>query len=333
MAALTTTGTNPSGLSKNLHSYYERKLLETLEPRLVLYPLGMKQRMPKGMGKDIKWLRYGSVSESTTPLSEAVVPSEIDVESNTFTSQIKQYGQYSKVSDLLVDTAIDPVLKSLSERFGLAASKTIEALIIAELDASAAIRRVNGQANDAAMTSADVLNHKELIRAMVAQKKEFVGPHESGSYVAVLHPFMEYDLKSDSQAGSWLDVSKYNNEQQILRGEFGRMYGMKLLVSDKMSSIAAGVDDPNESGTSLAGVSLYNNYVIGEEAFGVVELERESVRMIIKPHGSAGVNDPLDQIATVGYKIHGFAVKYFGSTDSGNSAKRVIRIKAASALS
>ena len=93
------------------------------------------------------------------------------------------------------------------------------------------------------------------------------------------------------------------------------MYGMKFVVSDLMSDAAAAI------------TTVYNNFVIGEECFGVVKLDNKLVSMKIKKHGSAGANDPLDQFATVGYKINGFVAKYL---DSGS--KRCTIIKSASAL-
>lgn len=312
--ATSTTITN----SANLHLYYEKKLLSTLEPRLVLHDLGKKQSLPKGMGKQVKWLRYSAVSESVTPLTEGTPPSEISFTTANVTASIQQFGQFTKVSDLLSMTAIDPVLQSLSERFGFAGAKTIEQLIVDELDAQAFVQYVNDVGADASVTASDILNHKELIEAMISQKKDYIGPHESGKYVGVIHPCNEYDLKADSQAGSWLDINKYNNEKQLLKGEFGEMYGMKLLVSDKMT---------NQEDAGAGTVDVVSSYVIGEEAFGVVSLDPSVVKMIIKPHGSAGALDPLDQFATVGYKIMGYATKYLDA-----SSKRVIRIKGASAI-
>jgi N4-gp56 family major capsid protein len=127
--ATSTTSTNAA----NLHLYYEKKLLSVLEPRLVLMPLGKKQRLPKGNGKQVKWLRYSAIAGSTSPLTEGTPPSEISFSTSNVTADIVQYGQYAKVSDLLSDTAIDPVLENLSERFGIAASKTIDELIVSEL--------------------------------------------------------------------------------------------------------------------------------------------------------------------------------------------------------
>jgi N4-gp56 family major capsid protein len=308
-----------SSNSANLHLYYEKKMLETVEPRLVLHQLGMKQRLPKGNGKQVKWLRYSAIAESTSTLTEGTPPSELSVSSSNVTADIAQYGQFSKVTDLLSDTAIDPVVENLAERFGRAAAKTVEKLIINELDAQAAVQRVNNRANDAAILAGDVLNHKELIEAMIRQKADYIEAHERGDYICVLHPLAEYDLMVDTQSGSWLDISKYTDNKPQLNGEIGKMYGMRFLISDKMTTQT----DAGDGGT----VDVISSYVIGAEAFGVVELNGQSVKMIRKSLGSAGAADPLDQYSTVGYKIHGFAAKYLDA-----SSKRVIRVKSSSAL-
>ena len=138
---------------------------------------------------------------------------------------------------------------------------------------------------------------------------------------AVLHPACQYDILNETAVGSWVDVNKYTDGksgamEKILRGEFGMLYGMRMLVSDKMSST------PNATP-----INVRSNYVIGEEAFGVVELDGDSIKMIVKDHKSGGVANPLEQFATVGYKIQGFVAKYL---DSGSS--RVISIHAASSL-
>lgn len=312
--ATSTTSTN----SANLHLYYEKKLLSVLEPRLVLQPLGKKQRLPKGNGKDVKWLRYSAIAGSTSTLTEGTPPAEVSFSTSNVSATIAQYGQFAKVSDLLSDTAIDPVLDNLSERFGIAASKTVEQLIVDELANNCANQNVNNRANFAAITSSDVLSHKELIEAMIRQKADYIGPHESGDYVAVLHPRCEYDLLVDTNSGSFLDIQKYVDNKPLLNGEIGKMYGMRFLISDKMLTSV---------GTGSGGIDVHQSFVIGEEAFGVVELNGDAMKMIVKRHGSAGANDPLDQFATVGYKINGFAAKYL---DSGS--KRVIAINASSAI-
>lgn len=308
------SNTASPGSADQLKLYYEKKLLSTLEPRLVLMPLGKKQRLPKGNGKTVEWLRYSAIDESTVALNESgnvegVPPAAIGFQTSKVSASIKQYGQYARVSDLLSDVAIDPVLENLSERFGVAASKTIEQLIVSELDAATNAAPIYASGTN------DVLSHKDLVEAMILQKAAYIGPHESGEYVVVLHPLCEYDLLIDSQAGSFIDLTKETDPSKTLNGEIGKMYGMRFLVSDKMTPVQAN------------GSWWKRNYVVGEEAFGVVELNGSSMKMFVKRHGSAGAADPLDQFATVGYKIHGFAAKYLDA-----NSKRIIQVRAKSAI-
>ena len=312
--AVSTTSTN----SANLHVYYEKKLLSTLEPRFQLYRLGKKQKLPLGQSKQVKWLRYTKISSSTSALTEGTAPAEIAFTTANVTATIAQYGQFSKVSDLLSDTAIDPVLDNLSERFGRAAAETVEDLIVAELDSAGAVQRVNNRADDDSIVAGDILNHSELLEAVISQKINYIGPHEMGSYMGVLHPSCQFDILNESASGSWADVNKYVSGQQekLLRGEFGMLYGMRMLVSDKMTAAA-----------NMSSISVKKNYVIGEEAFGVVELDGDAIEMIIKDHKSGGVSNPLNQFATVGYKINGFVCKYLDA-----SSKRVVVLKSSASI-
>lgn len=305
-----------SSNSANLHVYYEKKLLSTLEPRLQLYKLGKKQKLPKGNGKQVKWLRYSKVSSSTSALTEGTAPSEISLTTANVTADVAQYGQFCKISDMLSDTAIDPILQNASERFGRAASETVEDLIVAELDSAGSVQYVNNRGAVNSLVAGDILNHSELLEARIVQQQDYIGPHEMGSYMAVIHPACQFDLLNESASGSWLDVNKYAEPGKILKGEFGQLYGMRLLVSDKMTAA-----------TNSGSVSIKNNYLIGEEAFGVVELDGDSIKMIIKDHKSGGVANPLEQFATVGYKIHGFKAKYLDA-----SSKRVRIIKSAASI-
>lgn len=313
--AVSTTSSN----SANLNRYYEKKLLSTLEPRLQLFKLGKKQKLPKGNGKLVRWLRYTKINSSTSALTEGTAPSEISFTTANVDATVAQYGQFSKVSDLLSDTAIDPVLQNLSERFGRAAAETVEDLIVAELDASGASQFVNNRADVDAIVAGDILNHSELLEAVISQKIAKIGPHEMGSYMAVLHPSCQFDILNETSSGSWVDVNKYASAEgqgKILRGEFGQLYGMRMLVSDKMTAAA-----------NMSSISVKNSYVIGEEAFGVVELDGDSIEMIVKDHKSGGVANPLEQFATVGYKIHGFAAKYLDA-----STKRVVVLKSSASI-
>jgi N4-gp56 family major capsid protein len=316
--SLSTTSSN----SSNLHLYYSKVWLDTLQPRLVLAPLGKPTPLPKGNGKQVKWLRYSRIAGNTSALSEGVTPSEGSFTTQNVTATISQYGDYVKITDLLDMTAIDPVIENVMELMGEAAAQTIEDLIVAELDANAAIQYVNARANANAILAGDVPVMKEFIRAMLTHKKNLVGKHKQGAYMVVLNPSHEYDLLVEQNVGGWLDVNQYSlsDQKNVSQAEIGKAYGMRFQTSDRMTSAA-----------NTGSISVANSYVIGQEAFGVVQLDGKNFELIMKDRKSGGVANPLELFSTVGYKLPGFVAKYLGGSSNG-TADRIITLKGASAL-
>ncbi len=62
--------------------------------------------------------------------------------------------------------------------------------------------------------------------------------------------------------------------------------------------------------TTKAGVDVHSTLIFGKDAYGMVDVAGSgALQIIIKPHGSAGTSDPLDQRATVGAKVAAYAAK------------------------
>lgn len=76
-----------------------------------------------------------------------------------------------------------------------------------------------------------------------------------------------------------------------------------VLASTPSSDPQAG-DAVFSEDAGAAGENVYASLVFGKDAYGIVDIgDKGGVQSIIKPFGSAGSADPLDQRATVGAKI------------------------------
>ncbi len=62
--------------------------------------------------------------------------------------------------------------------------------------------------------------------------------------------------------------------------------------------------------TSKTAADVHSTLIFGKDAYGMVDVAGSgALQIIIKPHGSAGTSDPLDQRATVGAKVAAYAAK------------------------
>lgn len=56
------------------------------------------------------------------------------------------------------------------------------------------------------------------------------------------------------------------------------------------------------SSSGSGSIDVYATIILGANAYGITRISGEALRNIVKPLGSAGSADPLDQRATSGWK-------------------------------
>ena len=106
-----------------------------------------------------------------------------------------------------------------------------------------------------------------------------------------------YDLQEDE---AFVKVSQYQDKENIYTGEVGRLFGVRLVETTEAKIF---------EGMGADGADVASVIVLGQYAYGVTSLKGAKPRVIVKPAGSAGTADPLDQISTVGWTMDGFGAK------------------------
>ena len=82
----------------------------------------------------------------------------------------------------------------------------------------------------------------------------------------------------------------------------------KLVLEEAVTVSDKAVIYPGEGGKD--GCAVYGCLFLGQGAYGVVDLS-EGTEVIVKPRGSSGTADPLDQRSSVGWKgVHAAAILY-----------------------
>ena len=82
----------------------------------------------------------------------------------------------------------------------------------------------------------------------------------------------------------------------------------KLVLEEAVTAADKTVIYPGEGGKD--GCAVYGCLLVGKGAYGVLDLS-EGTEVIVKPRGSSGTADPLDQRSSVGWKgVHAAAILY-----------------------
>lgn len=277
-------------LSVENKTFYEKTLLKRLLPNLVYYKYAQKKPIPKREGDTVSFRRFNSYPVATTPLTEGKTPDEGQTLNITeLKCTVKQYGDYTLISDKLDMLGIDPVITETSALHGEQAGLTIDTITRETVRTGTNVLRPNSRATTDAVTAADVLTSKEIKFAVRDLRKHNVKPAEGKFYIGIIDSDTALDLQNDPE---WQDVSKYNGGQRIIDGEVGSLHGVKFIETSNVYAAENG-----------SGVPVHHTVIFGANAFGVTEIEGKSKpKIIVKPHGSSGTDDPLDQRASIGWK-------------------------------
>ncbi|MCL2670741.1 MAG: N4-gp56 family major capsid protein [Clostridiales bacterium] len=231
------TTTNESAFFNK--QFYDKKLLETAKTRLVHANFGQKRNIPRHNGKSVEFRRYELFTPDANALTlqEGVTPAGQSLAQSKLETEVKQYGAYVEVSDLLDMTGYDEVIADSAELLGEQLGCVIEQVTRDEMAATTNLQYAGeGHSDRYELSAADVLTTEEIRKAVRTLKRNKARPFMSTPegaprkphFVCICSPEATYDLQNDPL---WRDVSKYSNAEQIYSGEIGQLFGVVFVES------------------------------------------------------------------------------------------------------
>ena len=289
--------TTSPGLSAGMITLYNKNLLKTFEPVLAHLRFGDEHPFPKNNGTKMSFRKLLPLDADTTALAEgepgeAQMLAEVEV-----TSELAQYGKYIYTTDKLDMTHFDLNIDRKVTLLGNQGRLSMDSVVRDELATCTNVIYANGKASRAALTAEDVVTSRDIRKAVRTLKNSLAMPFEDGMYVALVNPNVTFDLQDDED---WKKVSQNQDKLNIYSGEVAKLFGCRFIETTNAKVF---------EGAGSGDADVASIIILGRYAFGYSSLTGAEPRVIVKPHGSAGTSDPLDQKASVGWKMDGFAVK------------------------
>ncbi len=369
--------TNENALSPEMKTFYDKTLITLAGANLVQEQFGQRRPIPRGGGKTVEFRKFSKLPKALTAITEGVTPAGNKLNVSAVSCTVDQYGDYIEQTDMLELTAVDNTIveatKELASQAGLTLDTVVRNELIGGTNVMYAPKTQGGTETEILMredlTSDCRLRVKDVFKA-AAELKAVNAPKINGSYVAIIHPYVAYDLMQEA-GEQWIGIQKYANPDNILKGEIGTLAGVRFVESteakifapaeiggglsrltaaeDVSSAAAVPVNEALEAaefdtpipvyvngapntvtavtvdadtgaaaltlgeavtvsagdmicgaGAGKDGSAVFCTLFIGENAYGVTDIEGGGLEHIVKQRGYG--NDPLNQRSSVGWK-------------------------------
>ena len=280
------------GLTPEMKTFYDMTLIDEAQAALVHDQFGQKRPIPKNGGKTIEFRKFAALAKATTPLTEGVTPDGKGLTVTSVTATVNQYGDYITQSDVLELTSLDNTILEATKLLGRQAGLTLDTIVRNVMQSGNNVTycpKVASDGSKTAVTSRSGLDTTcqltvDVVKQVVAKLRAQNAPTINGKYVAIIHPYVAYDLMSDP---AWIEAHKYAKPENLYEGEIGEVAGVRFVQTSEAKIYSGGV---------------FGTLIFGDGAYGVTEITGGGLQTIVKQKGSAGTADPLDQRSSVGWK-------------------------------
>ncbi len=304
-----------TSLASAIKTQYERRLLTRALPRLIHGRWGLKARLNKMGSYELR--KYGALSAVTSALVDGGTPAEQSAISLTLVTVTPSfYGAWLGYTDEIDMQAFDPIVSEFSAILGEQAGLSADTLVRNAIT-DGATKDYAGSATSRATIDAPAhaLTYADFIKQVAALEAANAMPVDGEDFICIMHSYTWATLMQDPTfVNLFTEAGDLSDNNPIRSGYVGRVLRCKIYVSSNSRSYTGTLTN-----------TVYSMLFIAREAYGCVgigattpNLDVDSaankatnmtgqnvkpVQVILKSLGSAGADDPLDQRATVGWKM------------------------------
>jgi len=303
-------------VSPKVLAVYDQTLLERIVPTLIWDKYAQTKSIPANSNTKKGFaIRYKNILPTTTPLAEyngtvkqarTIVREEVEYE-------VAHYGDYVTYTDELDLYDFRKIQSDFLNVMGDHAAQSMEAVKRNALRGGTNVVYCGGAiSREAVITGSKDITKSDVKKAILKLKAQGAkkiammidGTNKIGTkpvrsaYVGVCSIYTTESLRG---LDGWQDMEDYANSGAKLHdNEVGRLMDVRFIESNNdegITTLANGTADA--AGTNIVEQTL----IFGADAYATTTVRgKQGIQTIVKPIGSAGSNDPLDQVGTIGWK-------------------------------
>jgi len=297
---MTTTAVLPPAVRE----YYDRLLLITAYPTLIYTKFAQKRTLPEKSGDTIVFRRYAKLPTVPIPLVDGVTPPGTPLSVTDIKARVGFYGNFVTITNQVQLTVEDRVLNESSRLLAQNMAQTMDEVTRDVLASTSSVHQCLNGTNGSTPTELTKTDIDSAVKTLLGNDADMISEVITGTDQFGTTPirpafwgYIDSALLDDLEAvANFVSSSHYpGNQQAVLDSEWGATGNVRWLYTSVGSK-------------SSAATPVYNNFIVGKEAYAVVNLKSESGEFYVKPLGSAGSADPLDQRGSVGWQ-HPFVAR------------------------
>jgi len=286
-----------AGMTDELKQTYDRMLLARKEIDFVYLKYGEKKSIPPRGGKSVEFRRFEKIdiTSGSYTLTEGTMPTETQATVSKVACTISQYGQYSKISDLLELQSFDPVIAEITQLYNEAMQEGLDVVIRDGLSSATTAQYAGAAARVGTSGTGAVGSGNYLTVAEIREFKRTMRRNGARQpYVIFIHPDNTKDLREDSEfADAIVGAGVRGDTNPFFSGNLPPIEGVQLVETNNLRI---------RSSYGMSGADVYECIMFGKGFYGSTDLDSMQARLIIHPRGTGGHTDPLDQFSTIGWK-------------------------------
>jgi len=277
--------------------FYDKILLDRALPKLIHDIAGQQRNLRQRSGNTIKFRRYNSLPLANVPLAEGQPPPLNQLSKTDLLATIQQFAGAVAITDVIKYTVEDDTMQETTQLQGEQMGLTLDTILRDVLCASASYRTCVTGINGGTPTELNQVDIDNSIVALLGGNAEYLEEVKEAStgigttpiapaFVGIGHTD---ELPTLKNCTDWIPSFKYPKADPMHRAELGATGYVRWLLTTNAK-------------IATTGPKVYNNLMIGRNAYGVIELDDATVQNIFHDFGSAGPMDPANQLASMGWK-------------------------------